>query len=132
MGVEVFLIEMCSCSFCLSIVHTLIFFSLASIFPQVGQCNGPRFAYFIPGFHPFFVQDCVAIRTSLEGKLARLLVRNHELEDELASWRLHGEPDPSLLATLGASDVLLSLLLAGGVAWRQYYGPDGPVYPIDR
>jgi hypothetical protein len=84
------------------------------------------------GFHPNLVQDCVATRTSLEGKLARLLVRNHELEDELASWRLHGEPDPSLLATLGASDVLLSLLLAGGVAWRQYYGPDGPVYPVDR
>jgi hypothetical protein len=89
-------------------------------------------AAFYSEFHTFLVQDCIAVRTSLEGKLARLMVQNHELEDELASWRLHGEPDPSLLATLGASDVLLSLLLAGGVAWRHYYGPDGPAYPVDR
>jgi hypothetical protein len=43
------------------------------------------------------------------------MVRNRELEEELASWRVHGEQDPGLLATLGVSDVLLSLLLAGGV-----------------
>jgi hypothetical protein len=86
-------------------------------------------------FYPlviFRVQDCVTVRSSLEGKLARLLAQNHELEDELASWRLHGGPDPGLLATLGASDAFLVLALVGGVVWRQHFGPDGPAYPVDR
>jgi hypothetical protein len=82
--------------------------------------------------HPFHVQDCVSARSSLEGKLARLLAQNHELEDELASWRLHGGPDPGLLATLGASDAFLVLTLVGGVVWRRHFGPDGPTYPVDR
>ena len=64
--------------------------------------------------------------------MAALMVRNRELEEELASWRVHGEQDPGLLATLGVSDVLLSLLLAGGVVWRHHYGPTGPTYPVDR
>jgi hypothetical protein len=78
------------------------------------------------------VQDCISHRTALEGKLARLLAQNLELEDELAAWRLHGGPDPGLLATLGASDACLVVILVGGVIWRRHYGPDGPVYPIDR
>jgi hypothetical protein len=78
------------------------------------------------------VQDCIAARTSLEGRLARLLLQNHELEEELAAWKLHGGPDPGLLATLGASDACLMLVLVGGVLWRQHYGPAGPVYPVDR
>ncbi len=61
-----------------------------------------------------------------------MTVRTHELEEELASWRAHGEQDTGLLATLGVSDVLLSMLLAGGVIWRHHYGPTGPTYPVDR
>jgi hypothetical protein len=68
----------------------------------------------------------------LEGRLSKLLLQNHELEDELASWRLRGGPDPGLLATLGVSDACLMLLLVGGVVWRRHYGPEGPAYPIDR
>jgi hypothetical protein len=82
--------------------------------------------------HPFHMQDCVSARSSLEGKLARLLAQNHDLEDELASWRLHGGPDPGLLATLGASDAFLVLTIVGGVVWRRHFGPDGPTYPVDR
>ncbi len=80
----------------------------------------------------FCVQDCIAARTSLEGRLAWLLLQNHELEEELAAWKLHGGPDPGLLATLGALDACLMLVLVGGVLWRQHYGPAGPVYPVDR
>jgi hypothetical protein len=68
----------------------------------------------------------------LEGKVAFLTVRIHELEEELVSWRSHGDQDPGLIATLGVSDFLLSLLLAGGVIWRHHYGPAGPTYPVDR
>ncbi len=101
------------------------------------DCFLRRLTLIVLGFpyltlHPFHTQDCVSARSSLEGKLARLLAQNHELEDELASWRLHGGPDPGLIATLGMSDFLLSVLLAGGVIWRHHYGPTGPIYPVDR
>jgi hypothetical protein len=60
------------------------------------------------------------------------VLQNEALEEELSSWRLHGGPDAGLLATLGVSYAVLMLLLVGGVLWRHFYGPAGPVYPIDR
>jgi hypothetical protein len=77
-------------------------------------------------------QDCIASRASLEGRMAKLVLQNEALEEELSSWRLHGGPDAGLLTTLGISDAVLMLLLVGGVLWRHFYGPAGPVYPIDR
>jgi hypothetical protein len=68
----------------------------------------------------------------LEGRIAKLVLQNEALEEELSSWRLHGGPDAGLLATLGVSDAVLMLFLVGGVLWRHFYGPAGPTYPIDR
>jgi hypothetical protein len=30
------------------------------------------------------------------------------------------------------SDVSLVLVYIGGVYWRHYFGPSGPMYPLDR
>ncbi len=64
--------------------------------------------------------------------MAKLVLQNEALKEELSSWRLHGGPDAGLLATLGVSDAVLMLLLVGGVLWRHFYGPAGPTYPVDR
>jgi hypothetical protein len=71
-------------------------------------------------------------RTSLEGKVAKLILQTQALEEELSAWRLQGGPDTGLLATLGASDALLLLVYLGGVVWRAHLGPGGPMYPVDR
>ena len=78
------------------------------------------------------MQACVAYQGELAAELAALRLAYEDSQADLAALQANAVSDSAIMGSLGASDALLAALYAGGVLWRRYYGPDGPIYPVDR
>ena len=78
------------------------------------------------------MQACVAYQGELAAELASLRLSYEDSQAELAALQASSAPDSAIMGSLGAPDAILVALYAGGVLWRRYYGPDGPIFPVDR
>ena len=87
--------------------------------------------YWVPE-KKIFMQACVAYQGELAAELAALRLAYEDSQADLAALQASSAPDSAIMGTLGASDALLAALYLGGVAWRRYHGPDGPIFPVDR
>ena len=76
----------------------------------------------------FIMQACVAYQGELAAELASLRLAYEDSQADLAVLRAETGSDQAIFGALGASDAILAALYAGGVLWRRYYGPDGPIY----
>ena len=78
------------------------------------------------------MQACVAYQGELAAELASLRLSYEDSQAELAQLQANSASESAILGSLGASDALLAALYIGGVLWRRHFGPDGPIYPVDR